>query len=239
MATPTPVPSGSVDFGRSFTFLTEDPEWIKKVLLGGLFVLLCAVLVGIPFLLGYWGRTLKRAVAGDRPPLPDWDDLGGLFSEGLPLLGVYLVYTLGILAAVAALGCVILIPLGALGQLAHARRGPEVVLGALGGLGMLALYAFIMVVSLALAVYLPAALVRTAVRGSVSDGLDWRANLAFIRANLGNYALSLVIYLIAAFVAQFGIILCCVGVFPATFWSYSVLAVTLGEAVRLNPRSVY
>jgi len=238
MATATPVPSGSVDFGRCFTFLTQDPDWIKKVLLGGLCVLLCSVLVGIPFLLGYWGRTLKRAAAGEVHPLADWDDLGGLFSEGLPLLGVYLVYTLGVAAAVAALGCVILIPLGAFGRLADSEGGPRAALGAVGALGMLGLYAFIMVVSLALALYLPAALTRTVFRSSLSEGLAWRANVAFIRANLGNYMLSLVIYLLAALVAHFGILLCCVGVFPATFWAYSVLGVSLGETVRLNPTSV-
>jgi hypothetical protein len=238
MATATPVPSGSVDFGRCFTFLTEDPDWIKKVLLGGLCVLLCAVLVGIPFLLGYWGRTLKRAAAGEAHPLADWDDLGGLFGEGLPLLGVYLIYTLGVVAAVASLGCVILIPLGAFGHLAESDGGPRAALGALGVLGMLGLYGFIMVVSLALALYLPAALTRTAVRASVSVGLEWRANVAFIRANLGNYFLSLVIYLLAALLAHLGFLLCCIGVFPATFWAYCVLGVALGETVRFNPTSL-
>jgi hypothetical protein len=103
---------------------------------------------------------------------------------------------------------------------------------------MLALYGFLMLVSLALAVYLPAALVRTAVRGTVAAGLAWQDNVAFIRANLGNYLLSLLIYLLASFVAQFGFLLCCVGVFPASFWAYCVLAVALGETLRLNPTSV-
>ena len=38
MATSAPAPSGTVDFGRCFTFVTEDPEWITKILLGGLFM---------------------------------------------------------------------------------------------------------------------------------------------------------------------------------------------------------
>ncbi len=43
MATAAPGPSGTVDFGRCFTFVTEDPEWVTKILLGGLFTLLSAV----------------------------------------------------------------------------------------------------------------------------------------------------------------------------------------------------
>ena len=92
-----------------------------------------------------------------------------------------------------------------------------------------------MLASLALAVYLPAALARAALRGTVADGFAWREILGFIRANLGNYLLSLVIYLLAAFLAQFGFLLCCVGVFPAAFWGYLVLAVALGQTVRLSP----
>ena len=84
----------------------------------------------------------------------------------------------------------------------------------MGGLGIVAVYGLVMVASLALAVYLPAALARAALRGTVSDGFAWREILGFIKANLGNYLLSLVIYLLASFVSQFGIILCCVGDLP-------------------------
>ncbi len=231
MSTAAPAPAGSVDFGRSFTFVTEDPEWVKKILIGGAFSLACALLVGVPFVLGYFSRTLRNVVQGEPRPMPDWDDLGGLFSEGLRLTAVYLVYTLGIVAVLAAFGCVLMLPVMALSGSGHR---PSEALGVMGGLGIVALYGLVMVVSLALAVYLPAALARAALRGTVADGFAWREVLGFIRANLGNYFLTLVIYLLASFVAQFGILLCCVGVFPAAFWGYLVLAVALGQTVRLS-----
>jgi Protein of unknown function (DUF4013) len=236
MATATPVPSGSVDFGRSFTFPTEDPEWLKKILIGGVFVLLCGILVGIPFVLGYFGRTLRNVAEGAARPMPDWENLGDLFNEGLRLTAVYLVYALAVGAAVAAVGCLLLLPLLAAGH--QAEYDATAAVGALSGLGMLAFYGVAMLASLALAVYVPAALVRCALRGTVADGFAWQPIVGFIRANLGNYLLSLVIYLVASFVAQFGIILCCVGLFPAAFWSYMVFAVALGQTVRLNPGSI-
>jgi len=96
MSTAAPAPSGTVDFGRAFTSVTEDPDWIKKILIGGAFMLLSSVLVGVPFVLGYFSQTLRNVVAGAARPLPEWDDLGGIFSEGLRLTAVYLVYVLAV-----------------------------------------------------------------------------------------------------------------------------------------------
>jgi len=229
MSTAAPGPQGSVDFGRSFTFVTEDPDWIKKILIGGVFSLACAVLVGIPFVLGYFSRTLRNVVAGEPRPMPEWDDLGGLFNEGLRLAAVYLLYTLGFLAIIAALGCIVMLPAMAL----SGRHGDlSGAFGVLGGLGVVALYGLVLLVSLALYVYMPAALARSAMRGTVADGFAWREILGFITANLGNYLITLVIYLLASFLAQFGFLLCCVGIFPAAFWGYMVLAVALGQTVR-------
>jgi hypothetical protein len=237
MATETPAPSGTIDFGRCFTFLTEDPAWLTKILVGGLFALLSAVLVGIPFLLGYWARTLKNVAAGKRP-LPEWDDLGGIFGEGLRLVGVYLVYALGLAVVLGLVGAILLVPFMVLGSAGDLDDGPAGLFAAIGGLGSLLFWAIIMVTSLAAAVYLPAAMARAAMRDSFAEGFAWREIGGFIRANLGNYALSVVVYLVASFLSQFGVILCCVGVFPAAFWAYEVLAFALGETVRLNPTSI-
>jgi len=238
MATAAPPPSESIDFGRCFTFVTEDPAWVTKILVGGLFTLLSAVLVGIPFLLGYWGRTLKNVAAGERHPLPEWDDLGGIFNDGLRLFGVYVVYGLGLALAMGALGCLIMVPFVAMGSAGGMDGGPAALFAALGGLGVLLFYLVIFVVSILGVVYLPAALARAALRDSFSEGFAWREIVAFIRANLGNYALALVVYLVASFLSQFGMILCCIGLFPAAFWAYEVLAFALGETVRIGGGSV-
>jgi hypothetical protein len=236
MATPAPgAPQASFDFGRSFTFVGEDPDWLKKLLIGGAFALACMVLVGIPFVLGYFSRTLRNVTAGTRPELPEWDDLGGLFDEGLRLTAVYLVYTLGVVAILCVAAAFVLVPVFVASS--GASKAQDALAG-LGALGIVALYGVIMLVSLAMALYLPAALARSALRGSVSDGFAWRENLAFIRANLANYALALVSYLVAGFLAQFGVLLCCVGVFPAGFWSYLVLASALGQTARLSSEPV-
>src|SRR3972149_673855 len=198
MATAAPgAPRGNIDFGRSFTYVSEDPDWLKKVLVGGLFALACMVLVGIPFVLGYFSRTLRNVAAGTRPELPEWDDLGGLFEEGLRLTAVYLVYALGVVVLLGGVAAALLGP----GFLASGSGRGGDALAAVSALGIVALYGLVMLVSLALGLYLPAALARAALRGSVADAFAWRENFAFITANLANYALSLVSYLVAGFLA--------------------------------------
>ena len=169
MANAEPAPSGTLDFVRCLRLVTEDPDWIKKVLIGGGFVLLSGMLVGLPFVLGYYGRVVRNAAAGQSRPLPDWDDLGGLFGEGLQLLAVYLGHVLGVFVLVAALGCVVMLPAMLVGGLG--RRDAADAIAALSGLGILAVYGLMMVLSLALGVYLPAALARAALRGTISGRL--------------------------------------------------------------------
>jgi quinol-cytochrome oxidoreductase complex cytochrome b subunit len=235
MATAAPrPPSAGIDFARSFTFIGEDPDWLKKLLIGGAFALACGLLVGIPFVLGYFSRTLSNVAKGTSPALPEWDDLGGLFEEGLRLTVVYLVHVLGVVVVLGAAGAAVLLPMLA----ASSGSKPSDALAAFGALGIAALYAGVLGLSLVMAVYLPAPLARAALRGNVGDAFAWRENIAFITANLANYALALVSYLLASFVAQFGVLLCCVGVFPAAFWSYLVLASALGQTARLSPRAV-
>ncbi len=240
MSTASAAPAGppTIDFAQCLRFVIEDPEWIKKILIGGLFALLSPLIVGAFFVAGYWARLLKRVAAGVARPLPDWDDLGGIFGDGVRLVGLYFSYTLGaglIVGIPAGVGCLALISLGAA---AGRSEGGEGAVAALGSLGFTGLYALFLLLMLPLALSLPAAFVRVVIKDDFGAGFAFRENFEFIRANLGNYALSLVLHLLAGFVAQFGVVLCCVGVFPLAFWGYCVLGFALGETVRLNPGSV-
>ena len=239
MSTPAvPHDSPTVDFGRCFRFVIEDPDWVKKILIGGAFALLSAVIVGTFFVAGYWVRFLRRVAAGDPRPLPEWDDLGGIFSDGLKLVGTYFAYVFGMVAVVLALGCVVGTLGFGIGGLSHGSDDARSAVAALGGLALVAVYGLFALLGLALAIFLPAVFVRVALKDRFEEAFAFRETVRFIQANLGNYALSLVFYLVANFASQFGLLLCCVGVFPAVFWSYLVLGYALGETARLNPRSV-
>ena len=227
----------TLDFGRCFTFITDDPDWVKKVLIGGAFVLASFLLVGAFFVAGYWSRFLRAVAAGDARPLPEWDDLGGIFNDGLRVVGLYVVCWLGAFLAFVLLACPIGLAFGGLASVSSSDGAREA-LSALGGLGVFFIYGVFILLAFAMSLVFPAAAARVVLKGDLMAGLDFRAIFAFVRQNLGNYLLSLVVMILANFLAQFGMIACCVGVFPAVFWAYLTLGYAIGETVRLNPASI-
>jgi hypothetical protein len=222
----------TLDFGRAFRFVFDDPDWVKKVAFGSLFALLSVFIVGGVFLAGYVTRLIQRTARGEAHPLPEWDDLGGLFSAGLRAFGAYLAHLAVVL--IPTLGMVLVVILGA-GGLSAGNHDVAEAVGPLAGLGVMAAYGFAMLGMMALLAYFPAALTRLALSERFSAAFEVQANVAFIRRNLMNYLLALVFYLVANFASQFGVILCCVGVLPAGFWAMCVAGFSLGEVARLGP----
>jgi len=233
---PPPIPASrtTVDLARCFTFVTDDPAWVSKILIGGVFAFAATFLVGAFFVAGYWSRLLRRVAAGETRPLPEWDDLGGIFRDGLPIVGLYVIYGL---AALLVTG----VPAGlGFALLASARTGfrhaPDVssILEGLGAVGFLAVYGVVLVVAFVANVLFPAVLARAAHANSFLEGFAWGEILAFLRTNTANYALALLAYFVASFASQLGLLACCVGVFPAVFWAHLILAYGLGDALRLQ-----
>jgi hypothetical protein len=231
MSSPTAASSRPLDFARAFRFVVEDPDWIKKMLIGGLFTLLSALLVGAPFVMGYFSRLLRNVARGEERPLPNWDDLGGLFMEGLRGVVVYVAHVAAALVVPVTLGGA-LFGLIALSAQVGDRSG---VLEALAAVGMVAVYALGGVLMLVAMLYVPAAMLRFVLYDRVSAAFEPREVIGIIRRNPGNYLLALVLYLVTNFASQLGVFLCCVGVFPLAFWSVCTLAWGLGEVARRDP----
>jgi hypothetical protein len=218
-----------LDFGRALRFFFEDPKWVTKIILGGLFAMLSIFLVGTFFVAGYVVGITRRTARGESQPLPEWDDLGTLFVDGARALAVYLghIIPLGILATVLAL---------AVGGVFQSENTPDS-LRIIAMLIVFAGYVLLTVASIAVLLYLPAAFTRFVVQDKVAAAFDVRENFLFIKRNLANYSLALLAILAASFLSQFGIILFCIGIFPASFWSSSVLGFVLGEVARQDAGS--
>ena len=224
---PPAVPPASTgnDFLRPFVFLFDDPRWLPKVLIGGAFFLLATILVGIPFLLGYFAKLTRNVIAGDPHPLPEWVELGELFSEGLLLLCVGVIYLL----PVAILSTLIAIPAmiaGASEQDSIRDAG-----GAIFGCAQCIVSMLGFVVSL----LLPAAMLMVITTRRLGAAFDLKRIWAFISANIGNYVLALLTQIIASVLSVAGIMLFCIGIIFTQFWASVVTAYAFGQLYRTSP----
>ena len=102
-----------MDIGRAFSAIFEDQDWIKKVLMGGLFFLL---IVTIPASIGYALRWVRGIVEGDDRRLPEWDNFGELWIQGLVAICILFLWALpgALLSRIPCAGAV----LGILWQIA-------------------------------------------------------------------------------------------------------------------------
>jgi hypothetical protein len=83
-----------MDVAKAFTFVTEDEQWVGKIGIGAIIALGSILILPIPLLLGYQVGVTRNVMKGVDRPLPQWEEFGQLFSDGLSILVAQIVYTL-------------------------------------------------------------------------------------------------------------------------------------------------
>ena len=84
-------PRTTLDWRTASTFLVVDPDWRRKVWIGGL--LLLVPIVGWPVALGYRKALIDRLWRGTAPLLPEWRGLvGDYWCSGMRAVGVMTVF---------------------------------------------------------------------------------------------------------------------------------------------------
>jgi hypothetical protein len=64
---------------------------LTSLLIGGIVIALSFLIIGLPFFLGYITRCMKEIVKGNGV-MPEWDDIGLMFMDGIRMTGVFFVY---------------------------------------------------------------------------------------------------------------------------------------------------
>ena len=79
-----------MDIVENIKYPTTDSEWIKKILIGGILLIIPIInfIIG-----GYYIKTLRGNIEG-KPGLPEWDEWGDLFITGLMVAIIGFIYML-------------------------------------------------------------------------------------------------------------------------------------------------
>jgi hypothetical protein len=209
-----------MNFGQAFTYVFEDPDWAKKVLIPALIGLI--PLIGQFFLIG-WSLDVTRRVMQQNPrPLPDLD-FGRQLVDGLKAAVIGLVYALPILV----LEIPIMIASAAVsgnGNMDSNTAGTLVTIVSLCCGGLIMIYALLM------AFALPAAYGNFIANERLGAAFRFNEIFALLRAAPGAYLLTFLGLIVSGFIAGLGSIACFIGVFVTLAYSQAVNGHLYGQA---------
>lgn len=178
-----------MDVAKAFTFVTEDERWLTKLGLGALISLASFLIIPIPLLIGYSIMITRNVMIGSKMPLPEWEDWGGFFRDGLSVLVAQLVYTLPFWL----LGCIATISTVGLGSIAEGNED-------LAAAGFLATFGLVGCLGLVFAVALffisPAIVIQYVRTNELGACFRFGEVIAIARENIGD--------ILIVFLASFG-----------------------------------
>lgn len=217
-----------MNYGRAFSFVTEDPDWIKKIVIGGLVFLI--PVVGLLALMG-WGLEInRRIITGETELLPEWSDFGTLIVNGLKELVVGIVY---FLPALVVYGCgfASIFGVGAIGSSANIDGDTA---GALLTGVMGCMYCFLFLFIIIGGLLLSPATSVLAETGEIGAALKVGQVFGLFRAAIGPYLISLLLVGLASSVASsIGSIACGVGALVATAYMVPVRHHLIAQAYKI------
>jgi hypothetical protein len=207
------------DLGKAFSFPFKDPDWVVKLLVGVVFMLLSIFLVGIFILVGYFIQLTQRVMRQEPRPLPEWGDIGGKLVLGFKFCVVYFIYLLPIF--------LLMIPIIILPLLAEISGDDDMI----ALVTIVYSFAYTLVVipySLALTVLIPIIIYRFAERERIGDALDLATIIREFKHNWQNTVIVALIAMAMQSFAGVGMIVFFVGIFFTVMYAYLVSAYLTG-----------
>ncbi len=205
-----------MDFGKAFSFVFEDEDWIKKIGLGGL---LAFTIIGLIPVLGWGFEITKRVIRDDEEILPDWSDFGGYISRGFLVFVIFFVFMLPVFLIQ---GCGSIPYLFDFGDQETFSTVMWIVTSCFGCLS------FIYIITAYLV--LPAAVGHYAATDELGAAFKLSEIFKLVRENIGTYALVLLGGIVASLVASLGSIACGIGVFFTTVYAMAINGHLWGQA---------
>lgn len=204
-----------MDFGKAFSFVFDDKDWIQKILIIALISII--PIIGQLFLFGWALEIAKRVAAKDAAPLAGYDEFGEKLVLGLKGWVVTLVF---------AIPLIILTPFTSL---------PTIVLADtdVAGLGVFFTVCFSCLAFLFVIVLLliePVALVAMATTGDLGDAFKFGRLWEILKSGIGAFVIAILGAIVASFIGGLGGIICLIGAFVTYTYAAAVTAHLFAQA---------
>ncbi|NCF68459.1 MAG: DUF4013 domain-containing protein [Chloroflexi bacterium] len=207
-----------MDYGKSLTFVFEDERWISKFAVGVLVTLVPIINFAT---YGYMVQLLKNVRDGHEYPLPEWDDFGKFFVDGLKFLAGFLVYMVPVI-----LLSFFIIPI-AIAAESGGGTGDAL------AVAMMCISCLVILLSFLPMLLYPALYIQYAKEDQISDMFRFAEMWELFKADSANYLIILLmIFFVLAFIASFGMLLCFVGVFLTAWWAQLAAAHMIGQLAQ-------
>lgn len=203
-----------MDLGLAFSFPFQDEEWIKKILIAG--VLLFVPIIGWFAVFGWALEITRRVIRESEEPLPDWNDIGDLFTLGVKGFVISFVYSIPVMLLTA--------PITILGWF-------EDLQGIVAFLSICT-SCLTFLYSIILWVALPASFGILADSDNLGEAINPSKMLELVRAAPGAYVIALLGVIISSLVASLGVIACGVGLLFTTAYAMAFMGHIYGQAYK-------
>ena len=218
-----------MDYGKAFTFFFEDEDWVRKLLIGSLFAFLGMLTLGLSYAVLYgWAIEIsRRNLESDDPALPEFDEIGRYFVEGLKLFLAQLTWVLPMI--------LIWIPVSVIPFFLGSGAVDEELVAAIITLVLFCTMPVALVVGLGLSIALPAQFGLFAATGSFKAVVNPVNLFKLVKANPVDFLLSwLILYGVQMLASLAMMLTCFIGMFPSFVHLYAVLGKLGGDAYRVT-----
>ncbi len=212
-----------MDFGKAFSFVFEDEDWLKKIGITGLIMLI--PILGQLAVVGWTIEVTRRVIGNDPKPLPDWDDFMGYLVSGLQVLVIGFIYMLPV---IVIQGCTAgLIPL--LGQ----SGGNDDTLMTVFSILTACLGCITLLYAIVVGLIMPAAIGNFAAKNELKAAFSFGEVFGMVRNNIGAYFMVFLGSIVASFVGSLGTIACVIGVIFTYAYAYAIIGHLTGQAYNM------
>ena len=228
-------------------FPFKQSDWQKKFVIGSL-VAIAGYLLVVPFvfLYGHGVELMRRVIEADAEPfIPEWDDWGKIFSDGIKPVGVGFIYMLPLfllmICGYALFFSSIFVPALA-AETSGGDPGALGIIPAFGFVGFTGMIFAVMVLGLAVGAILPVVIAHVVATDDFAAGFHFAEIWRIFKANWGGFLLTYVIVMVFSFMLSFvfqllylTIIGCCFLPFLIPVFGYYmtlIYAVLFGRAYR-------